>query len=402
MQSVKGDYNEDLNIYYYNAEPILTLEAQYYMSFGGRGDGKTYAFLKHMLTEFVKSGYKNQAVYVRQLEKQLRGHNNALKVLENLVATNVVSDLTNGDYDCFHIRSGEIYLARFDEELNKKIPMGYPFLLLIPLSTSADVKSLAFPYVRYIFYDEFISTNGYLFDEFNKFMNLISTVVRHGDGVKIFMAGNTVSMSSTYFREMGLTKIVRKMKQGTISLFKTNGLPPTTLAVEYTLSSGDGESIIQKPSDVYFGFDNPKMAMIKDGAWSLPAYPHLNKPYEQSDIKYYYYIIWDYQILKADIVKRDGNTFTNISFTGFELGAVTEGNEITIDDFINSTLVNNKHRIYYYEQMENRICKVNILKEKRDKIGNYIATHFQNYKVFYSDNETGQIVNDYIQWCAKN
>src|SRR5699024_5250425 len=121
-------------------------------------------------------------------------------------------------------------------------------------------KSTAYPKVKTIFFDEFLTRQYYLPDEFVTFMNVVSTIVRQRDDVIIFMCGNTVNQYCPYFTEMGLTH-VKEMNKGVIEVYKY-GESRLKVAVEYA----DSISKSGKPSDVYFAFDNPNLQMITGGA----------------------------------------------------------------------------------------------------------------------------------------
>ena len=75
-------------------------------------------------------------------------------------------------------------------------------------------------------------------------MNVVSTIVRQRNDVKIFMAGNTVNQYCPYFTEMGLTHI-KEMDKGAIEVYKY-GDSKLRVAVEYA----DSISTKGKPSDI--------------------------------------------------------------------------------------------------------------------------------------------------------
>ena len=63
------------------------------------------------------------------------------------------------------------------------------------------------------------------------FANVLSTIIRHRNDVKIFMLANTVNKYCPYFKEMGL-KHITEMKQGSIDIY-TYGSSDLRVAVEY-------------------------------------------------------------------------------------------------------------------------------------------------------------------------
>lgn len=91
--------------------------------------------------------------------------------------------------------------------------------------------------------DEFLTRSYYLPNEFVLFMNVLSTIIRDRDNVKIFMMGNTVNQYCPYFAEMGLTHI-KEMKKGDIDVYEY-GESGLTVAVEYTDSPNkEGKNLI--------------------------------------------------------------------------------------------------------------------------------------------------------------
>src|SRR5699024_9841529 len=140
------------------------------------------------------------------------------------------------------------------------------------------------PDIKTIIFDEFLTNNVYLKDEFILFMNTVSTIVRRRDNVKIYMLGNTVSRHSPHFSEMGLTHIL-EMEQGTIDLYHF-GESELSVAVEYCSTSKS-----ERKSNKYFAFNNPKLRMITGGSWELDLYKKLPIKYENSDVILKFFIV---------------------------------------------------------------------------------------------------------------
>ena len=165
-------------------------------------------------------------------------------------------------------------------------------------------KSTAYPKIRNILFDEFLSRTMYLTDEFVLLMNVFSTIIRQRTDVKIFMLGNTVNKYCPYFREMGLTNI-KSMKPGQIDVYKY-GDSGLQVAVEYTAETKS------KESNVYFAFNNPRLQMITGGKWEIDIYPHSPCKFREKDIKFSYFIDFSDSLLQCDIVYKEGKYFTFI------------------------------------------------------------------------------------------
>lgn len=81
---------------------------------------------------------------------------------------------------------------------------GKPFLLFIGLSKKiASIKSLMFPNLKTILFDEFIVNTRfgekYLRDEATKFMEVYNTFRREGENLKCYFLGNPYSLYNPYF-----------------------------------------------------------------------------------------------------------------------------------------------------------------------------------------------------------
>ena len=140
---------------------------------------------------------------------------------------------------------------------------------------------------------------------------------------------------------------------------------------------------VKKESDVYFAFNNPKLQMITHGSWEIDIYPHLNGHFRSGDILHSYFIIWDGDILQADIIIDELSFYTYIH---------RKTTEIKDPDFDIIYQIESDKRFNYYKN----------LKKPIDNISKKITSFFRTYKVFYQDNEVGEIVRNYLQWCDKN
>lgn len=356
---------------YYSLKNILAKDAQYNIIFGERSNGKTYAALEYALERYFK--YGEQFGLIRRWREDFvskRGQT----MFDAHIANNVIHDLSNGKWTGVFYQSGRWWLSRMDEDgklIRSADCIGYAFAL----SNMEHDKSTSYPLITTIIFDEFLTRDVYQNDEFVLFMNIVSTIVRQRDNVKIFMLGNTVNKSSPYFNEMGL-KHITQMKKGDIDVY-TYGESKLKVAVEYA----DSISKKGKPSDVYFAFDNPKLHMITSGEWEIGLYPHRPVKYKPKDILFIYFIIWEDTILQCEIVQVENNLFTFIHRKSTELQ--DEDNDVIFS--------------LNYDSRPNWIR--NILKANTN-VTKKIYKFFKEDKVFYQDNDVGEIVRNYLQWCG--
>ena len=189
------------------------------------------------------------------------------------------------------------------------------------------------------------------------------------------MLGNTVNKYCPYFAEMGL-KHVKQMKAGDIDVYRY-GESGLTVAVEYTNPTKGG-----KPSDVYFAFDNPKLSMITGGEWELDIYPHCPVKYLPKEVLFTYFIIFDGDVLQCEIVQHGDLGFTFIHPKTTELK-------------------NPENDLIYSQEISPRPNWKRKITRPTSPIEEKIADYYRRDKIFYSDNETGEIVRNYLVWCGK-
>lgn len=360
---------------FYSLKNILSHNADYNLIYGERSNGKTTAVLRYALEEFCNSNFSNQLGIIRRYDVDFRGQKGQ-QMCENLVNLGWVSELTHGDYNSIYYYSQRWYLCYYDSNGEKTLQYDEPFAYGFSISSEEHYKSTSYPNIRTILFDEFITREYYLPEEFVKFQNLLSTIIRLRTDVKIFMCGNTVNKFCPYFNEMGLHGI-KKQKIGTIDIY-TYGENTLKVAVEYS----DFPSK-KKESNKYFAFNNPKLQMITNGGWEIDIYPHLPCKYLPKDVQYIFYIIFDKEILQGNIITIDDTTFI---YMHRKTTPIKEDNE---------------RLVYQQTPCYKRNYRLNILKPygKADKFIKFLIV---NHKIFYQDNDVGDVMNNYMKWCEFN
>lgn len=355
---------------FYSLNSIEKLKALYNIIIGKRSNGKTYSVLYKILDIFIKTG--KQGAYIRRYREDFRGKRGD-QLFAGHVENGVVKELTNGEWTGVKYYAGRWYLSKFDSVLNKEIRDNEPFCFGFSLSEMEHDKSTSYPNITTVVFDEFITRGYYLPDEFLLFMNVLSTIIRGRFDVTIYMLGNTVNKYCPYFKEMGL-RHVEEMDMGTIDLY-SYGNSELTVAVEYC---DDPES--SKQSNKYFTFDNPSLQMITGGAWEIDIYPHLPMKYERRDILLIYFILFNDYTLQCEIIVKDDCIFTYIHRKSTEIQNPDNDIVFTTD----------------YSPRPN--YSRNILHPSYE-IHRKISNFFKAEKVFYQDNEVGELVRNYIMWC---
>lgn len=368
---------------FYSLEKINKKKTQYKMIFGKRSNGKTYAVLDRMIKRYFESGV--EGAYIRRFSEDMRGKNGQT-LFNNLVEKHRVEKYSKGVWTDVYYYGKRWYFCRWEEDdkgHRQRITDEKPFCYGFVLSGQEHDKSTSYPNVGTIVFDEFLSRTGYLPDEFILFMNTISTIARLRTDVEIYMLGNTVNKYCPYFAEMGL-KNVKNMKAGTIDVYRY-GESDLKVAVEYTSpttgATGQG--------NVLFAFNNPKLQMITHGDWEIDIYPHLPYRYKNEDIIFTYFVEFDGEILQCEIL-RGGEDFE----TGKRIDAPITYIHIKTGDIKHP----DKDVVFCPEMspLKNRYTRITHPIDKRTQ---KIAELFKRDKIFYQNNEVGEIMNNYLKWC---
>lgn len=174
---------------YYDYAKLLSFNGTYNFLVGGRGLGKTYGAKKKVIRDAIKKG--DEFIYLRRYKTELT-------TARNTFFADIGHEFPGYD---FRINGPIAQMAPIDTRDDKKREwqtIGY----FISLSVSQNQKSVAFPKVKTIIFDEFIIEKGalhYLPDESTIFNNFYSTVDRYQDKTKVLFLANSVSIMNPYF-----------------------------------------------------------------------------------------------------------------------------------------------------------------------------------------------------------
>lgn len=346
-------------------------DATYYMAFGERSGGKTYTALDYALERWKFDG--KTIAYIRRFDEALKPKR-AQQLFSPFEKNGYIEFITEGQYDCTVYRVGRWYFAKRDPETGKPDNISpEPFAYAFALSQVENDKSASFPDTDTIFFDEFLTRDYYFPNEFALLMNIISTIVRFRIGVKILMAANTVNQYNPYFGEMGLTH-APDLAPGGVECYNY-GDSRLQVVVTHTEAPKQG-----KPSDYYFAFDNPRLKMVTESAWEIDIYPHYKGKIKNRDILYTFFILFDNNTLKCDVIRIDGG--------GAIINIVPHTGEIKDPETL----------IYSPEISPLPNHRVNVMKPFYP-IEQKIATLFKMDKVFYGTNQCGEVVRNYLKYC---
>lgn len=365
---------------YYSLKNIISKNAHYSVIFGERSNGKTYAVLEYALERYFMTG--EQLAIIRRWDEDFIGATSSRTCYDSLSHNgdggNIIYKMSGGQYDGATYYSGKFYLTYTTED-DKVIRTDKCIAYGFTLNAWEHFKGASFPNITTVLFDEFMTRGRYLIDEFVIFQNVLSTIIRQRDNVKIFMCANSVNKyDCPYFKEMGLHR-VKQMNVGDLDVY-TYGATPLKVAVEFSDSPSKS-----KPSDVYFAFDNPRLQMItgQGNVWEMGIYPHCPCKYQPKDVLFTFFISFNEELLQCEIVLKDTLYFLFIHRK-------------------TTPLKDTGHDLIYAQEYDPRPnYRRNILRGKY-RVEQKISDLFRSDKVFYQDNEVGEIVRSYLNWCKSN
>ena len=166
---------------YYDYTKVLSYSAMLNFILGERGVGKSYGAKKMAIKKYLKKNRK--FIYLRRYDTELKKSLKDNEFFKDIAIDPDFKDL-------------KLYVKGDKFMLDNKV-IGYA----IPLSKASIYKSVPFPDVDIIIFDEFIIDNGtyhYLPDEPEKLLDFMETVGRLRD-IQVFLLGNAISIANPYF-----------------------------------------------------------------------------------------------------------------------------------------------------------------------------------------------------------
>lgn len=226
---------------HYNIDNILSTNANYYLIYGEKSNGKSYQ-AKHKVgvEHYLETG--NRFILLRRWKEDISS-----LWIEQYFADVDVSKLTNNKYNCISHYRKVLYFANYDVDTGKTI-RGEKIGYIMALSTEQHMSSASFLDVDVILYEEFMERGQYIPNEPDKLMVFYSTIDRKRGTTKLFMVGNSISKVCPYIPAWNLDSIFRSLKQGEIKTKEIviDSENTVKIAIEYCQSSGGKKLAIRK------------------------------------------------------------------------------------------------------------------------------------------------------------
>lgn len=174
-----------------------------------RGGGKTFDATKWAIDSFKKTG--KQMVWVRRYDTELTGEKGILtdgKFFDNVTKADIKGFVDGVPKGAEVDPSGKLVNLYPNDELTidgytGKIN-GEVAIHFVALSTSRKLKSVNFPLVDKMVFDEFAiggdNKNSYLTNEVEILLDLMETVDRLRDELRVLMLANSITIVNPYFQ----------------------------------------------------------------------------------------------------------------------------------------------------------------------------------------------------------
>lgn len=357
----------------YDPTTVPIYNAKYFVLLSDRSSGKTTNWL--IIGMIMNQMYGTVIQYIRQTEDMI-APSVAGEIFRVILSYNngyYVEAVTGGKYRGIYIHWKKAYFCNYDDKGKPCDIAPDPFLQFLSIDKNFDYKSsYNAPKGDLILFDEFIS-KYYRPDEFVDFSDLTCTIIRKRKTPIIVMLANTINYNSTYFKELEVSKDVKKMKVGQKGIFETE--KGTLIYVE--LIALKQSTIKQEINRFFYGFSNPKLAAITGGeiAWAFDPVPHIHNSETDEVINRIFRIDTGDILLQLDIVKTE------------DRGLIINCHECTktYKDSIIFTLgeISATNQIYGLG--------------KNNPYAALIWRLYEQNKFYYDSNETGSLVKNYLK-----
>lgn len=357
---------------YYDRTAIDATGANYRLIVGTRSNGKTFSVCHTIVENYLR--YGKRAVYIRRYAEQITP-----KYIQSLFNPQLdfIKELSGGEWNFIFYRANCFYLAHYDEEEDKiTVKDETPFCITRSVNTWETTKGADVGEISLICYDEFLTRDGYLKDEFVCLMNLLSSIIRDRKDCIIYLLANCVNKYAPYWDEFGITE-VDKMKRGEIRVYSYPN-SNMKLAIEYCAAPKATKEV----NDNFFAFQNAQLEVLKSGQWEMATYPRAPYKIYEEDIKARFYIEFGGQMICGEIVNPTYKKYSTDLFIFFH----RQTKDVEIDNLTP----------FYTSKPMTSMCHVKYLKDQPTAVHQLIAQLIMKNHMFFADNEVGELVRNFL------
>lgn len=341
-----------------------------------RSVGKTTNWLLLGMLMYVRYGTIIQ--YIRQNELMITPKN-MKDLMKTVKQFNYIEKITKGKYnDCIY-KSRRWTFVHVNDKGEIDLIDNSHFMMSLSIDKSEIYKSsYNAPTGDLIIFDEFTSKH-YSTDEFVYFLDLVKTIQRERQSVKIVMLSNTLDVHNQYFHELEIFGTISKMNVGDKRDVITDGGTSIHINfIEPNLQLKEKKSISNM---LYYGFKNPKLNAITglNGTWALKNCQRIPKNKTYKSVDRHIYISHNNLLLNLEIVDIEGiGIAMYIHYATF-----------TYDDSIILTLDFIYDNIHKYKLGGKKLQKM-------------ILNMFEKNKIYYASNDVNSLFENYLKLCGFN
>lgn len=234
---------------YYRLDKLDAIGSKINIIYGGRNIGKSWAVQERVVDDAWNG--RGGIGYIRRWSEDIKSmYTDKYFCDEDFVK--IIKKISKGKADSIKMIRGELFFTKFDEKkfvYNKVKTAGFAFAL----TAYERYKSLHFPNIKNLIFEEWQTDKLYLENEPDKLRSLISTIEREGN-VTLYMVANTISLVCPYMDSWNLYNLERQ-KQGTIDVYKYDSEYIPQISVEYCAEKDESKAfnVKGKKDSVAFG-----------------------------------------------------------------------------------------------------------------------------------------------------
>lgn len=289
-------------------------KARYIFALGGRSCGKTYSVLNISIDDVYHR--KGMFAYIRRHRENIKQSK-----IKELFGPQPIEELTDGTYNRISYWQGFFYFEKWEpnEEtgiMERVLKDPEPIGVALSINTWEGDKGqdigAAHGGFKNIILDEAVTGINYLQDEFQKFKNVISSLVRDrtDQDTKIWLLANPLSKWCPYFPELGITKEMRKEPGHRYTI----SYPDTEMQTVFDYIAGDENDGITKDPvyDTFFAFPNSsaKSKSITGGFWELDEAEHLPSQVYKNSVKHKeVFMYFDEEWIRGEFMRYDNGCY---------------------------------------------------------------------------------------------
>ena len=346
--------------------------SNYFVELSERSVGKTTNWL--LFGMIMNKYYGTVIQYIRQTSDMITPK--YLKQLfETIILNGYIEKITDGEFNNVQLKANKWRYIHVDENgvIDKICDKHFMYNLCINYS---EVYKSTYnePLGDLIILDEFIS-KVYLPDEFIYFLDVVKTIQRERQSIKIVMLANTLDIYNQYLHELCIFDTVQSMQVGQSVSLTTEGGTSITISIiqpNYKLREKK-----KKSNNLYYGFNNTKLNSIRGGGWNYAQAQHIPR-YEYDTILHNVYILHNNKLINLEFVKNKLGLCIYVHWSFY-----------TYDDSIIYTLDDMTDHRYIYALGNN------------ERISKLILKLYKENRFFYSSNDCKNFLENYFK-CCKN